>query len=315
MKPLASEPLPTNDPLPPTPSSHIVHNPVKGFMLAAAGLLLFACMDGTTKYLTAHYNVPFVVAMRYIIHCMLMVAILAPRHSGHLLQTKRRGLVMLRAVTLVLASLFVGLALQRMPLAETTAIIFLAPMLVVLLASPMLNERIGTIGWIAAVAGFVGVLFIARPGSGLDTAGIIFALFAVAANASYQLLSRLLAGTESAVTLLFYTALVGSIVFGLTLPWFWEHKTPSHLELLLFLGMGAAGGLGHYLFTLAYRYAAASLIAPVLYLQLLWAALLGWLVFDTAPDSLSFLGMAIVAGSGLLIAFKSQLTKNNRRQS
>jgi drug/metabolite transporter (DMT)-like permease len=240
---------------------------------------------------------------------------LAPRHSGHLLQTKRRGLVMLRAVTLVFASLFVGLALQRMPLAETTAIIFLAPMLVVLLASPMLNERIGTIGWIAAVAGFVGVLFIARPGSGLDTAGIIFALFAVAANASYQLLSRLLAGTESAVTLLFYTALVGSIVFGLTLPWFWEHKTPSHLELLLFLGMGAAGGLGHYLFTLAYRYAAASLIAPVLYLQLLWAALLGWLVFDTAPDSLSFLGMAIVAGSGLLIAFKSQLTKNNRRQS
>lgn len=292
--------------------SLVLHqNAFKGFLLAASSLLLFACMDTTTKYLTAHYNVPFVVAMRYIVHCMLMLVILAPRHSGHLIKTQRTGLVILRAVVLTVASLSIGLALQRMPLAETTAINFLAPTLVVLLASSILGEHIGGWGWVAVVTGFVGVLLIARPGSGLNAVGVIFALLAAVANASYQLLSRFLASTEKAVTLLFYTALIGSIVFGLALPWFWENKTPGTLELVLFFSMGVTGGLGHYLFTLAYRHAPASILAPATYLQLLWAALLGWLVFDTTPDVPGIVGMAVVAASGLMIAFKSHFTKQS----
>lgn len=296
---------------PASQTSTVTHTPhpqnaFKGFLLAASGLLLFACMDSSTKYLAHHFNVPFVVAMRYITQCLLMFAVLAPRHSGHLIKTQRTGLVIVRAISLSFASLFVGLALQRMPLAETTAINFLAPMLVVLLASPLLGERIGTLGWVAAIGGFMGVLLIARPGGGLDTFGILFALLGVLANTSYQILSRVLASSEKTITLLFYTALVGSICFGLALPWFWEHKTPSNLELVLFLVMGVSGGLGHYLFTFAFRFAPASLLAPVNYLQLLWAALLGWLIFDSTPDQLSILGMLIVAASGLMIAFKSR---------
>jgi len=281
----------------------------KGILLAAVGLLLFACMDASTKYLTAHYQVPFVVAMRYIIHCALMVVVLAPRHSGQLLQTQRRGLVLTRAFALITASLFIGLALQRMPLAETTAITFMAPLLVVLLASPALGEKIGTVGCIAAITGFIGVLLIARPGSGLNEWGIVFALFTACANAAYQLLSRVLARTEKTIALLFYTALVGTVVFGLALPWFWESRVPSQLEVALFLGMGLAGGLGHYFFTMAYRYATASTLAPVIYLQLFWAGLLGWLVFGYTPDALSLLGMGVIVGSGLLVAFKSKLTR------
>lgn len=281
----------------------------KGILLAAVGLLLFACMDASTKYLTAHYNVPFVVAMRYIIHCALMLVILAPRYSGQLLQTQRRGLVLTRAFALITASLFIGLALQRMPLPETTAITFMAPLLVVLLASPTLGEKIGPVGWVAALAGFIGVLLIARPGSGLNGWGIVFALFTAGANAAYQLLSRVLARTERTIALLFYTALVGSVVFGLALPWFWESRLPSQLEIALFLGMGLAGGLGHYFFTMAYRYANASTLAPIIYLQLFWAGLLGWLIFGYAPDALSLLGMAVIAGSGLMIALRSRWSK------
>ncbi|GGY84638.1 hypothetical protein GCM10011613_32030 [Cellvibrio zantedeschiae] len=283
-------------------------NPFTGFLLAASGLLMFACMDSCTKYLAAHYNVPFVVAMRYITQCVLMFVVLVPRHSSHLIKTQRTGLAIVRAVSLSFASLFVGLALQRMPLAETTAINFLAPMLVVLLASPLLGETIGPMGWVAAVGGFLGVLLIVRPGSGLDTAGILFSLLAVCANTTYQLLSRVLASTEKAITLLFYTALVGSIFFGLALPWFWENKTPSNLEFGLFLLMGVSGGLGHYFFTSAFRYAPASMLAPVTYLQLLWAALLGWIIFNNTPDQISILGMIIVAASGLMIALKSRRT-------
>src|SRR5690606_8527632 len=202
-----------------------------------------------------------------------------------------------------LSSLCMGMALQRMPLAETTAINFLAPTLVALLAGSLLSECIGVWGWLAIVTGFIGVMLIARPGGGLDALGIFFALMAACANATYQLLSRLLASTEKAIALLFYTALIGSIIFGLALPWYWENKTPSTLEVILLLSMGVTGGLGHYLFTLAYRHAPASILAPMTYLQLLWAGLMGWVIFGTIPDGTSLIGMAIVALSGLIIAF------------
>lgn len=278
----------------------------RGVILAASALLLFAGMDACTKYLAVHYPVPVVVAMRYLVHLALMLAILAPRHAHILVKTQRKNLVLIRGACLALLSLFMATALQRMPIAETTAISFLAPMMVALLASRILNERIGIIGWIAVVMGFAGMLLIVRPGSGLDTVGVLFAFLAAATGAAYQLLSRFLASTEKASAMLFYAALIGSIVYGLAFPFFWENKTPSALEAGLFLFMGAAGGLGHYLFTLAYQHAPASLLAPVTYLQLIWALLLGWLLFDNTPDTTSLLGMGIVAASGLMIAFKSR---------
>ena len=103
-------------------------------------LLFFSCLDATTKYLTALYDVPLVVAVRYVVNALLLVVILAPRQGMDLVRTQRTGLVLARAACLTLASLFMGLALQRMPVAETTAIVFLGPMLVVLIAGPLLKE-------------------------------------------------------------------------------------------------------------------------------------------------------------------------------
>lgn len=280
------------------------------FMLA---LLLFACMDTTIKYLATDYNVPMVVAVRYIVHCLLMILLLASSQGKRLVQTRRTGLVLVRGASLAIASLFMALALRRMPVAETTAIAFLAPMLVVLLARPVLGERIGVLGWMAAVIGFVGVLLIARPGGGLDTMGVIFALCAAVAAVAYQLLSRVLASSERTITLLFYTSLIGAIGFGIFLPYFWEGQIPGWRESLLFLSMGVTGGLGHFLFTAAYRHASASLLAPMNYLQLLWAGLLGWVVFDHIPDSVSIIGLFVVAASGVMVALKSRQPDENVR--
>lgn len=284
----------------------LVSHPLRGVLLMMSALLFFACMDTTTKYLTTHYPVPLVVAIRYIVNCALMVALLAPSQGMKLMETRRTGLVLLRAGSLVVASLFVGLALQRMPVAETIAIVFLGPMLVVLMARPILGERIGGLGWAAAVIGLAGVMLIARPGSGLDATGVVYGLCAVGANAAYLLLSRLLASTERTVALLFYTTLVGSVCFGIGLPWFWEGQAPTLWQVVLFISMGITGGIGHYLFTAAFRHAPASLLAPVSYLQLLWAGLLGWLVFGHVPDGLTVLGMGVIAASGVMIAFKSR---------
>ena len=283
---------------------------LRGFLLLALGLFLFCCLDCTTKYLVTHYNVPTVAAVRYMVHCLLMLVILAPRHSNQLITTQRTSLVIVRAIALVFTTLFVGLALQRMPLAETTCLVFIAPFFVVLLANPVLGEKVGTFGWFAVIIGFLGMLLIVRPGSGLNSWGILFALLGAVANATYQLMSRVLVSTEKAIALLFYTALIGSLCFGLLLPWYWEVKTPTQMELILFVMLGIFGGSGHYFFTLAYRYASASTLAPVTYLQLLWAALLGWLIFDTTPHGLSIIGMVIIAGSGMMIALRARFVKH-----
>ncbi len=275
-------------------------------MLCVMALALFACMDTTTKYLAQTHPVPLIVAVRYLGNLVLMLGFLVPAHGRRLVRTRRTGMVWVRGVCLAVASLLIGFALERMPVAETTAILFLSPILLVLAAGPVLGERVGWVGWAATLAGFAGVMLIARPGSGLVATGVIFALGAVATNLGYQLLSRVLAASESTFALLFYTALAGSILYGLAVPWFLEDRAPSLLEIALFASLGLFGGVGHYLFTAAFRHAPASLLAPLNYIQLLWAGLLGWLVFGHVPDAVSLLGMAIVAGSGVAVALRTR---------
>jgi len=277
-------------------------HPIRGAILLTIGLLLFACMDATTKFLAERYEVPLIVAVRYAVNLGLMLVFLGPKRGQELVRTQRTGLVLVRGGCLAAASLLVGLALQRMPVAETTTIGFLAPILVVVAAGPLLGERTGWRAWSAAVLGFAGILLIVRPGSGLETVGVLCALGGVAANTAYQLLSRTLAATERTIALLFYTALVGTIAFAILLPWLRFDRTPTALELLLFASLGVYGGLGHFLFTAAYRRADVSTLSPMLYLQLLWAGLLGLIVFGHVPDWISLIGMLIVAASGVLVA-------------
>lgn len=291
------------------PEVAAAHHPFRGVLLFSCALFLFACMDTTTKYLVAYYEVPLVVAIRYIVQCLLMIVLLAPTQGRRLIQTQRTGLVWVRAACLAVASLCVGMAFQRMPVAETTAILFLSPMLVVLIAGPLLRERVSMVDWIAASTGMLGIVLIARPGGDLDPVGIVYALGAVGLLASYQLLSRVLIRTERTVALIFYMALVGSILFGIGLPWYWSGAAPSTMQILLFLSLGVTGGLGHFLFTTAHRHAPASLLAPTMYVQLVWAGVLGWLVFDHVPDRLSVLGMGVVAAGGVLVALNSRRTR------
>lgn len=282
------------------------HHPVRGALLCIASLALFACLDTTTKYLTQTHEVPLIVGVRYLGNLALMAALLGPTHGRQMLRTQRTGLVWVRAFCLALASLLIGFGLQRMPVAEMTSITFLSPILLVAVAGRLLGERVGWVGWVATIGGFAGVMLIVRPGSDLVSSGAIFVLAAVLLNLGYQLLSRVLAASENTFALLFYTALAGSMLYGLAMPWFIEDRAPSLLDATLFASLGVFGGVGHFLFTAAFRHAPASLLAPLNYLQLVWAGLLGWLVFGHLPDGQSLLGMAIIAGSGVLVALKTR---------
>lgn len=282
------------------------HQPLRGSLYLVVAVLMFACMDTATKVLAQRYPVPLIVAVRYVVNLLLMIVVLAPRQGRALLVTRRTGWVLARSACLVVASLMMGLALKRMPVAETTAILFVAPVAVVFVSGLALGERTGVIGWLGALGGFAGVLLIARPGSGLEPLGVLFALATATVNVAYQLLSRLLAASERTLALLFNAVLMGSVVYGLAAPWFVSGEPPSAVQMALFLSLGVLGGIGHFLYTAAYRHASAATLAPMNYVQLVWAGLLGWLTFGHLPDRVALLGMTIIAAAGVAVALSNR---------
>lgn len=282
---------------------------LKAVLMLLGAVTLFVLLDATASHLGKTYPVPMLVWARYTVHCLLMVIFLAPSMRLRLISTTRPLRQIACALCLVATSLLGMAAFVRMPLAETTAIIFMSPLIVTLLAGPVLREKIGAVRWAAAVSGFIGVLLIARPGSALSGEGIVLALGAALVYAAYQIQTRQLSGTEHPVTMLFYTALIGTLVMSLALPWVWSDTVPGLIDGVLIASLGVLGGVGHYLLILAFREAPASLLSPMLYAQLVIATGVGALLFGHFPDLPALIGILIIAVSGAVIAM------NGRRHS
>jgi drug/metabolite transporter (DMT)-like permease len=270
----------------------------QGILLVVLATLAFAASDVVTKHLTMLYPVAPVLAARYAVNLVLVTVVLWPRMGADIWRVRRGWLVTLRGLCLALASLTMGLALQVMPVGETVAIIYLAPFVVLLLSAPVLGERVGLAGWQGAVLGFCCVLLILRPGGGLDPWGVAMALVNVGLASAYHLLTRLLSRTESTIAMLWHTALIGTIGFGIGATFTAPLGDVAGVDLALMLVLGVLATLGHFLFTAAYRKAPAALFAPVNYLHLVWAGGLGWLVFAHVPDHAALPGMAMVCASG-----------------
>lgn len=284
---------------------HPKGNPLKGVALVVAATLLFACADTLGKHLALLYPVTLVLAARYTVNLGLVAAVMAPRHRAALWRTHRTGLVLLRGACLALASISMMAALRLMPVAETVAIIYIAPVLVMLAAGTLLKEQVGALGWISAGLGFAGVLLIARPGSGLDPLGVALSLVNACLSTGYHLLTRILSKTETTMAMMFHTALVGAVIFVTLTLALGSETMPSPLDAGLMLTLGALATAGHLLFTSAYREAPASTLAPVNYMHIAFATLLGWLVFQQLPDAFGFAGMGLIAAAGLLAAWRA----------
>ncbi|MEF8729331.1 MAG: DMT family transporter [Accumulibacter sp.] len=275
---------------------------VAGVLFCLLALFLFSALDATAKYLSSFLAVPLLVWARYLVQLLLMLLSVAPRLGRSILFTRRPGLMALRGVTLAGVTLLGQMALTTLPLAETTALVFVAPLLVALLAGPLLHERVGLRTWLATLAGFCGVLLIARPGGSLSAAGVACALGAALFYAAYQLLTRKLVASEPPLRLLFHTALFGTLALTPLLSLHWDGRLPSLGQGLLIVSLGVYGGVGHFLLIRALQRTPASLLSPLLYCQLVWATLLGWLVFAQLPDALTMAGMLIIGAAGLSLA-------------
>ena len=284
---------------------HPEGNPLKGVALVVAATLLFAAGDTLGKHLSMLYAATLILSARYGINLALVLLTMWPRHRTAVWKTERTGLVLLRGLFLALATITMLLALRVMPVAETVAIIYITPVLLMLASGPILGEQVSATGWLCAALGFAGVLFIARPGSGLDPWGVTLCLMNALLGTGYHLLTRILTRTETTMALLFHTALVGSVVsVGLTLA-IGVPAWPSLPDVGMILLYGTFATVGHLLLTSAYREAPASTLAPVNYMHIAFATLLGWLAFRQIPDALGFAGMGLIAASGVLAAWQA----------
>ena len=277
-----------------------------GILLMLGAGLCFAALDATSKHLTRTFPVPMLVWARYTVHLLLMLAFLGPSMRSRLIATQRPLALSARALMLVGTTGFAMAGIAIMPLAESTAFLFVTPLIVVILASWLLRESVTPARWIAIVAGFAGALLIARPGGALSLRGIVLMSLAAACYAIYQVQTRQMSVSENTVTMLFYTALVGTVSMSLAAPLYWGGPMPNASQGLGIASLGIYGGTGHLLMTRAFRHAPASTLSPFLYAQLIWATLLGWLFYDHLPDPLSVAGMAVIAGSSLSIALSQR---------
>jgi drug/metabolite transporter (DMT)-like permease len=284
------------------PDSHSLRRALPLFLLAG---LCLSSLDATAKYLVRDHDLFLVVWARYAGQMLVVTPFAWQRIGPGFWRTRHPGLQFLRSAFLLTATLCFFGALRYLPLAEGSAITFLAPIFVIVLSGPLLGERPTRSRWVASVAGFMGILILVRPGSAIFHPATLLLVVAGLCNALYLLMTRKLAG-ESAYTTLVYSALVGTVGLSLALPWQLHGGAPTLHEAALFLLLGLFAGLGHWFVISAYLLAPASLLTPFTYLQMIWATLYGFAIFGQLPDHWSALGMAVIVANGLWLALQER---------
>jgi drug/metabolite transporter (DMT)-like permease len=273
--------------------------PAAGMALVVAATACFAVLDTTTKFIGATVSVVMVLWFRYTFQAVVTGSTLWSARRRMLLHTRHPALQGARAVLLMLTSVFAFFSLQTMPLGEFTAVVMLTPLLITLLASRTLGEKVTLLNWLTVIGAFIGALLVIHPdGEGVEVVEMAMPLALVACNAAFQIVTGKLARLEDAGTSHFYTGLIGALIATLALPLAWQPPGSWQGWALLLL-MGVFGTLGHFLLILGYRRAAASALTPWLYFQIGFATLAGWLVFAHAPDAWALTGISVIALCGL----------------
>ena len=283
-------------------AAHPLRHALPLFLLAG---LCLSSLDTTAKFLVRDHSLLLVVWARYAGQMCVVAPFAWNRAGPGFWRTRKLRLQLVRSLVLVLATLGFFGGLRYLPLAEASAITFLAPIFVVALSWPLLRERATHARRVASIAGFIGILILLRPGSAVMHPAVALLVGAALANALYQLLTRKLLD-ENPHTTLFYSASVGTVVLSLALPFAIDTAQIPEVPLPPFILMGLLAGLGHWCLTHAYLRAPASLLTPFTYLQIVWATAFGFLIFDQHPDRLSAVGMAIIVASGLSLALWEQ---------
>lgn len=279
---------------------------LRGILLLVLTVAGFSCMDASAKWLNQREHALQTVAVRYAGAFLITACFLNPWTRPGILRSSRPGLQVVRALCVFGSSLCGFTALKTLPIPVVTSVTFAAPLIVAVLAGPLLGEKLGPRRAVAVVVGFIGVLVITRPGTAGFQPGMGLALTAALTNAAYFLITRVLSRHDASETTHFYTGLIGTLVaLPLALP-VWQ--TPASGQVWLVIGFFAVvGASAHWLLILAHKYAPASTLSPFFYAQLLFGTLLGAVIFGQLPDRWTILGGGIVIASGLYLLYRERV--------
>jgi len=278
-----------------SPSGNARH----GILWMLLAMLIAVGVDTLHKTLAQTFPVPQLVWARFAFH-MVLVTLILGRRLPRVMVTRRFDLQVARSFFLICGTILFVYGLSLMPLADITAILFVAPILVTALSAPLLGERVNHRQWIGMVLGFAGALVIIRPGSGVMQLAALFPLGTAFFFALYQITTKQLSRTEHTMTMLFYSGLLGALAMSVAVPFFWV--TPGAAEWLLLAMLGVFGSATQFCMIKAFEAAPATTVAPFLYSTLIWATVSGFVFFDDLPDAWTVVGAAIIAFSGLYIA-------------
>ena len=273
------------------------HPSLGGIALLVAAVACFAVLDTTTKFVSLSVPVLMALWFRYAFQAIATSVAMLPKRGWSLFRTAHPRFHCLRGLLLLTTSMLAFFSLKYMPVGEFTAIIMITPLVITLMASIRLGERVSVLQWALVFGGFVGTLIIIRPGGSNFDWTVLLAIGLVISNAWFQILTSRMAKTEDPFTMHFYTGWVGTLVVSLALPfvWTWLDSWTLWAGVLL---MGLMGTVGHFMMILAYARAPVSTLTPFLYTQIGFAMLGGWLVFSHIPDQTSLMGIGMIAVCG-----------------
>jgi drug/metabolite transporter (DMT)-like permease len=291
--------------------------PIENKVNLAIGLVLISqlvllVLDISAKWLSVE-GVPTteIVFVRYGMHFFLLLLLFLPVSGKNLFQTNNLKLELLRGACLLATTGLNFWAMRFLPLTVTSAIQFTSPLIICAMSGPLLGDKVGWRRWLAILVGFSGILIIVRPGTEAFQPAALLSLGCAFFLALFSILTRKLAGVDSALTQQFYAGatpviLLAPIAFT---DWVWPSQPISWVA---FAVMGAAGLGGHYLNSVAHRYATPATLAPFSYLSLLYLAVASWLIFNQPPDRWFILGAAIIITSGLYIWLRERSLHKSR---
>jgi drug/metabolite transporter (DMT)-like permease len=284
-----------------------------GIWLMIATSAVFALQDGLSRHLGEATNVYMVVTVRFWFMAVFvtLVALRSPGGLPGAMRSAFPAIQLMRGLLLIAEICLMVVAFVKLGLIETHAVFVCYPLLVSMLSGPILGEKVGWRRWAAVLVGFVGVLIILNPGSGVFSVWALFPFASALMFAIYGLLTRYAARRDSSVTSFFWTGVVGAIAitpFGLT---HWQSMSAGDWGLMAALCCTAV--LGHWLLIKAYDLAEASAIQPFAYFQLPFVSLLGFLLFSETLRLNVLIGAAIVVGAGLFTLWRQRLREKQGR--
>lgn len=278
----------------------------KGVALLLAAMAVLPFLDVCAKFL-GEQGMPIVeiVWARMAFGLLFTAPALLLKEGAAALVPRRIPLHIFRSILLMVSTFAFFLALTYQGIAETLAVFFVQPLVVTMLSPVLLGERVGINRWLAVLVGFIGTLIIIRPGIVAINPGSLLALSAGTSLACYMLLTRRIAGRDSAIATTYYTTLMGTLIATAAVTFVWQ--TPTASQWLLMILLAAIAAAGHYLIVRAYDYAEASLLAPLAYTEMIVAVIVGWVFFGDFPDGWTFVGVAILIASAIYISNRERL--------